>query len=57
MKLNVIQQKSFINGDVSPKTDFLLEKFQSSGLLKSVTEVIKAFKKARKNMIEARKNV
>lgn len=54
VKLNVIYQRHSVE---SPKHDLSLEKFQSSSLLRSVADVLRAFRKARKNMIETRKNV
>lgn len=57
VKLSVVQQKNVARGDESPQRDVFSEKFQSSTLLKSVAEVVRAFKKARKNMIETRKNL
>lgn len=57
VKLWIIRQRNANIEDESPKRDFLSKKLQSSNLLRSVADVIRAFKKARKNMIETRKKL
>lgn len=39
------------------RENLIFEKLNSSSLIKSVEQVLQAFKRARKNMLEARKNL
>ncbi|XP_018561989.2 LOW QUALITY PROTEIN: Meckel syndrome type 1 protein [Anoplophora glabripennis] len=60
VRVNVVHQsqaflKEFSRGD--PREKLIYEKLNSSSLIKSVEEVLHAFRKARKNMLEVRKNL
>lgn len=60
--MNVVHQSEAFAEDgagdaLSKRNKFVFEKLASSSLIKSVEEVLKAFKKAKKNMMEAKKLV
>lgn len=62
IKVNVLHHcQAFIAENQSltnlSREKFLLEKLKSSHLIKSVEQVLETFKRARKNMLEARRNV
>ncbi|XP_063926830.1 tectonic-like complex member MKS1 [Zophobas morio] len=60
IRVNVIQQsQAFLEQSRDSKDESLdiFEKLNSSSLVKSVEQVLQAFKRARKNMIAARKNL
>lgn len=62
VNVSVFQQSSALDLDDDPEMPiygrrgrFLLEKLRDSGLVRSVEEVVMAFKRAKKNMIDARR--
>ncbi|KAF5281360.1 hypothetical protein FQR65_LT14758 [Abscondita terminalis] len=60
IRINVLQQsQAFADEPTATKkrTQFILEKLNTSGLIKSVEQVVAAFKIAKRKMIEAKKNI
>lgn len=64
VNVSVVQQSSALELDDDPEMPiygrrgrFLLEKLRDSGLVRSVEEVVMAFKRAKKNMIDARRTM
>lgn len=62
MKLNIVHQsQEFMENDTKMVTSqakkLILDRLGSSSLIRNVEQVIQEFKQARKEMLEAKKNV
>ncbi|KAK4878658.1 hypothetical protein RN001_011164 [Aquatica leii] len=59
IRINVLQQSQAFADEPTTKkrTKFILEKLDTSGLIRSVEQVVAAFKIAKRKMIEAKKNI
>lgn len=61
IRMNIIHQSQALlkkyneSNVIKSREKFIFEKLNSSSLVKSVEQVLEAFRKARKNMIQARK--
>ncbi|KAF5285141.1 hypothetical protein FQA39_LY16830 [Lamprigera yunnana] len=58
VRFNVMQQsRVFAKDPTKKRTKFILDKLNTSGLIRSVEQVVAAFKIAKKKMMEAKKNL